>query len=418
MPLKTRVTELLGIEHPIIQGGMHHVGYAVLAAAVSNAGGLGTVTALTQRTPEDLRREIRECRRLCPRQALRRELHPASLHAPDYGAYARVIVEEKVPVVETAGRNPGEWIKFFKSHGVVVVHKCVAIKHALTAERLGADCISMDGFECAGHPGEDDVGSLVLLAKASKSCACPSSHPAASGTSAPPPRASPSARTGQHGTRVSWPRKRRPFTRVSRRRSCAGTSGAALVMKSVGNTERVYKNDVAREVQRIEAERPGEIGAIRHLVSGENYRKSFQETGDPTTSVWSAGVVMGLIDDVPSCRELVEGMVRAEAVIAAAPLHVARRPEKQTLSETKRTTIRPQLVRDTAREREDGGMDDDLAGPSRDRRASRRRDNILLHRVLYVPTIDVFGTGETRWSTACVDSVVCIFSLAQPRARR
>ena len=153
MPLKTRVTELLKIEHPIVQGGMHHVGYASLAAAVSNAGGLGTVTALTQRSPELLRAEIRKCASLCPGKpfAVNFTLLP-SLAPPDYGAYARVIVEERVPVVETAGRNPGEWIAYFKKHGVTVVHKCVAIKHALTAERLGADCISVDGFECAGHP--------------------------------------------------------------------------------------------------------------------------------------------------------------------------------------------------------------------------------------------------------------------------
>ena len=319
MPLKTRVTELLGIEHPIIQGGMHHVGYAVLAAAVSNAGGLGTVTALTQRTPEDLRREIRECRRLCPGKpfAVNFTLLP-SLAPPDYGAYARVIVEEKVPVVETAGRNPGEWIKFFKSHGVVVVHKCVAIKHALTAERLGADCISMDGFECAGHPGEDDVGNLVLLAKASKRLRVPFVASGGVGTGAQLAACLALGADGVNmGTRFMATKEAPVHAGIKEALVRGDERSTTLVMKSVGNTERVYKNDVAREVQRIEAERPGEIGAIRHLVSGENYRKSFQETGDPTTSVWSAGVVMGLIDDVPSCRELVEGMVRdAEDVIA------------------------------------------------------------------------------------------------------
>ena len=173
MVLDTRVTRLLGIEHPIIQGGMHYVGYAVLAAAVSNAGGLGTVTALTQKSPEDLRAEIRRVRALTSKPfAVNLTLLP-SLAPPDYGAYARVIVEEKVPVVETAGRNPAEWITFFKKHGILVIHKCVAIKHALTAERLGADCISMDGFECAGHPGEDDVGNYVLLAKAAKKLTIP-----------------------------------------------------------------------------------------------------------------------------------------------------------------------------------------------------------------------------------------------------
>ena len=166
---------MLKIEHPIIQGGMHHVGYATLAAAVSNAGGLGTVTALTQRTPELLRDEIRACKALLkPGKpfAVNFTLLP-SLAPPDYGAYAQVIVDEGVPVVETAGRNPGKWIAFFKKHGVTVVHKCVAIKHALTAQRLGADCISMDGFECAGHPGESDIGNWVLLAKAARELKIP-----------------------------------------------------------------------------------------------------------------------------------------------------------------------------------------------------------------------------------------------------
>jgi nitronate monooxygenase len=319
MPLKTRVTELLQIEHPIVQGGMHHVGYASLAAAVSNAGGLGTVTALTQRTPELLRAEIRKCASLCPGKpfAVNFTLLP-SLAPPDYGAYARVIVEEKVPVVETAGRNPGEWIAYFKKHGVTVVHKCVAIKHALTAERLGADCISVDGFECAGHPGEDDVGALVLLAKAAERLTVPY---IASGGIGNGRQLAACLALGADGVNMGtrfMATKEAPIKDGIKDALVRGDEkSTTLVMQSVGNTERVYRNAVAEEVKTIEKRTPGKIEAIRHLVSGENYRKSFQETGDPNTSVWSAGIVMGLIDDVPTCAELIERMVAdAEAIIA------------------------------------------------------------------------------------------------------
>jgi nitronate monooxygenase len=318
MPLKTRVTELLKIEHPIIQGGMHHVGYASLAAAVSNAGGLGTVTALTQRTPELLREEIRKCRAMCPDKpfAVNFTLLP-SLAPPDYGAYARVIVEEKVPVVETAGRNPGEWISFFKKNGIIVIHKCVAIKHALTAERLGADCISVDGFECAGHPGEDDVGALVLLAKAAEKLTVPFVASGGVGNGRQLAACLALGADGVNmGTRFMATREAPIEDGIKKALVEGDERSTTLVMKTVGNTERVYKNAVAKEVQRIESRNPGKIEAIRHLVSGENYRKSFQETGDPNSSVWSAGIVMGLIDDVPTCEELIDRMVRdAEAII-------------------------------------------------------------------------------------------------------
>ena len=317
MVLDTRVTRLLGIEHPIIQGGMHYVGYAVLAAAVSNAGGLGTVTALTQKSPEDLRAEIRRVRALTSKPfAVNLTLLP-SLAPPDYGAYARVIVEEKVPVVETAGRNPAEWITFFKKHGILVIHKCVAIKHALTAERLGADCISMDGFECAGHPGEDDVGNYVLLAKAAKKLTIPFVASGGVGTGSQLVAALALGAEGVNcGTRFMATTEAPIHDGIKRALVKGDERSTTLVMQSVGNTERVFKNRVTTEVREIEKRNPGKIEAIRHLVSGENYRKSFQESGDPDSSVWSAGIVMGLIDDVPSCDALVKRMVaEAEEII-------------------------------------------------------------------------------------------------------
>ena len=318
MPLKTRVTDLLKIEHPIIQGGMHHVGYAVLAAAVSNAGGLGTITALTQKTPEDLRKEIRQCKRLCPNKpfAVNFTLLP-SLALPDYQSYADVIVQEKIPVVETAGRNPGKWIAFFKKHGITVVHKCVAIRHMLTAERMGADCISVDGFECAGHPGEDDVGGLVLLAKAAEQLKVPYIASGGIGNGRQLAACLALGADGVNmGTRFMATKEAPIHIGIKQALVDGDEKSTTLVMQSVGNTERVYKNKVAEEVKAIEKVNPGKIEAIRHLVSGENYRKSFQETGDPNTSVWSAGIVMGLIDDVPTCEGLVTRMVEdAEKII-------------------------------------------------------------------------------------------------------
>ena len=318
MPLRTRVTDLLKIDHPIIQGGMHHVGYASLAAAVSNAGGLGTITALTQRTPELLRDEIRKCKALCQHKpfAVNFTLLP-SLAPPDYQAYADVIVDEKVPVVETAGRNPGQWISFFKKHGITVVHKCVAIKHALTAEKLGADCISMDGFECAGHPGENDVGALVLLAKAAEKLTVPFVASGGVGNGRQLAACLALGADGVNmGTRFMATKEAPIHDGIKKALVNGNEHSTTLVMQSLGNTERVFKNDVAMEVRAIEKKNPGKIEAIRHLVSGENYRKSFQETGDANSSVWSAGIVMGLIDDVPTCDELIKRMVRdAETII-------------------------------------------------------------------------------------------------------
>ena len=289
----------------------HYVGYAELAAAVSNAGGLGTITALTQPTPEALRAEIRKCRGLTSKPfAVNFTLLP-SLAPPDYGTYAAVIIEEKVSVVETAGRNPGEWIALFKKHGIIVVHKCVAIAHALTAERLGADIISVDGAECAGHPGENPVGNLVLLAKAATSLTVPFVASGGVGTGRQLAACLALGAEGvSMGTRFMATKEAPIHVGIKNALVLADERDTTLVMESVKNTERVFKNKTALEVRAIEAKHPGDINAIRHLVKGENYRKSFQETGDATSSVWSAGCVMGLIDDIPSCAELIDRMVR------------------------------------------------------------------------------------------------------------
>lgn len=296
---------------------MHYVGYAELAAAVSNAGGLGMLTALTQPSPEKLRQEIRRCRSLTSRPfGVNLTLLPA-LAPPDYDSYVEVIIEENVRVVETAGRNPEKQIKRLKQAGVIVIHKCVAIRHALTAQRLGVDIVSIDGFECAGHPGEEDVGNWVLLPVAARKLDIPF---IASGGVGDGKQLAAALALGADGVNMGTrflATKEAPVLQGIKDALVKGDERSTmLVMRSLKNTERVFKNKVAQEVAQIEAREPGNIQAIRHLVRGENYRKSFQETGNPESSVWSAGVVMGLIEDVPSCKELIERMVReAEQII-------------------------------------------------------------------------------------------------------
>lgn len=317
MVLKTRVTEMLGIEHPIVQGGMHYVGYAEMAAAVSNAGGLGLVTALTQPTPEDLRNEIRKCRSLTSKPfGVNITLLPA-LVPPNYGAYLQVIVEEGVKIVETAGNKPGEIVKALKAHGVTVIHKCVSIRHALSAERLGVDIISMDGYECAGHPGEDDIGNWLLLAKAGRTLSVPFLASGGVGTGSQLAAALALGADGVNmGTRFMATKEAPIHENIKKKLVECDEKDTTHVFRSLKNTERVFKNSQAAKVQAVERERPGDIAAIGPLVKGALYREAFQKTGDPDNSVWSCGVVMGLIDDIPSCQDLLARMVaEAEEII-------------------------------------------------------------------------------------------------------
>jgi nitronate monooxygenase len=308
MPLKTKLTELLGIKYPIIQGGMHYVGYADMAAAVSNGGGLGIITALTVAQPprgaEALRDEIRKCRQLTDKPfGVNITLLPVGV-PPDYEGIIKVIIEEGIKVVETAGRNPEPVIKKLKGAGIVVIHKCVAIRHALTAQKMGADMISMDGFDCGGHPGEEDVGNWVLLAKAGKSLKIPF---VASGGNATGSQLAAAIAMGAEGVNMGtafMATKEAPIhENIKQSIVKAKETDTTHVFRTMGNTERVYKNKAAMEVRGIEAKHPGEFDKIYHLVKGENYRVSFQETGDADSSVWSCGQSIGLVDEVLSCED-------------------------------------------------------------------------------------------------------------------
>jgi len=226
---------------------------------------------------------------------------------PNYDAYAQVIIDEGVPIVETAGRNPGKWIKLFKEHGIVIIHKCVAIRHALTAQRLGADIISMDGFECGGHPGEEVVGNWILLPRASATLDIPF---IASGGCANGQQLAAALALGAEGmnmgTRFMATVEAPLHIKIKEALRDGDERSTTHVMTTLRNTERVYKNKTSETVRAIEKEKPGDIAAIYKYVRGENYRKSFQETGDTESSVWSCGQSMALINDIPTVDELIK----------------------------------------------------------------------------------------------------------------
>jgi len=315
--MRTRVTDMLGIDHPIVQGGMQWVGRAELAAAVSNAGGLGIVTALTQPSPAMLGDEIARCRELTNRPfGVNLTILPTIKPVP-YEEYAQVIVDAGVKIVETAGRNPEPFLPLFKSAGITVIHKCTSIRHALKAERIGCDMVSVDGFECAGHPGEDDVTNLILLPLAARRLKIPflASGGLADGRGMAAAMAM-GADGINMGTRFMVTREAPIHQSVKQAMVDASELDTALIYRSLRNTARVFRNSVAEQVLDIEA-RPGEtrFDDIQPLVAGVRGKELF-ESGDLDHGIWSAGMVVGLIDDIPSCAELIERLVReAETII-------------------------------------------------------------------------------------------------------
>ncbi|CCG83485.1 putative 2-nitropropane dioxygenase family oxidoreductase [Taphrina deformans PYCC 5710] len=320
MAIKTWLTETLGIRVPVVQGGMQWVGVAELASAVSNAGGLGMLTALTQPDPESLRREIRRCRTMTTEPfGVNITLLP-SITPPDYPAYAQVAIDEGIAVVETAGNNPGPVIRQLKAAGVTVIHKCTSIRHARSAERAGVDCLSIDGLECAGHPGEDDIPVLVLLARAAQTLTVPyiASGGMTDGRSLVAALALGAAGINM-GTRFMCTAESPIHPNIKAEIVRARETDTLLMLRSFRNTARIYKNKVAQEVLRIESDRKAHGGAkfseVQALVSGARGRTVYQ-TGDVDGGVWSAGLSVGLIQDIPSCAELLSRIERdAERMI-------------------------------------------------------------------------------------------------------
>lgn len=316
MALKTRFTELLGIEHPIVQGGMMWVGRAELAAAVSNAGGLGLLTALTQPTPDDLRREIDRCRALTDKPfGVNLTILP-SVNPPPYAAYRRAIIDSGIKIVETAGHKPQEHIDEFKAAGVKVLHKCTAVRHALSAERMGVDVISIDGFECAGHPGEDDIPGLILIPAAVDKVRIPVIASGGIGDGRGLAAALALGAEGVNmGTRFCATVEAPIHQRVKQFLVDNDERGTNLIFRKFHNTGRVAKNSVSDQVVEI-SRRPDAVFAdIQPLVSGAKGRVAL-EGGDLDAGLIWAGQVQGLIHDIPTCKILIERMVgEAETLI-------------------------------------------------------------------------------------------------------
>jgi len=315
--MKTRITELFGIEHPIIQGGMHFVGLAEMAAAVSNAGGLGIITGLTQRTPELLAKEIAKCRAMTDKPFGVNLTFLPSITPPDYPGYVQAIIDGGVKAVETAGNNPQKWLPALKEAGIKVIHKCTSVRHSLKAEAIGCDAVSVDGFECGGHPGEDDVPNWILLPRAAEELKIPF---VASGGVANGKQLAAALCLGAEGvnmgTRFIATKEAPVHENVKQAILAASELDTRLVMRPLRNTERVL-NNVA--VERL-LEKEKALGAnlkFEDIIAevGGVYPRIMQD-GEMDAGAWSCGMVVGLIHDIPTCKELVDGvMAEAEAII-------------------------------------------------------------------------------------------------------
>jgi len=309
--MKTRITELFDIEHPIIQGGMHFVGFAELAAAVSNAGGLGIITGLTQKTPELLANEIRRCRAMTDKPFGVNLTFLPVLKAPDYPGYIRAIVEGGVKIVETAGNNPQKWLAGLHEAGVKVIHKCTSVRHSLKAEAIGCDAVSVDGFECGGHPGEDDIPNFILLPRAAEALKIPfvASGGMADGRSLVAALAL-GADGINMGTRFIATKEAPVHEKVKQAIVAASERDTRLVMRPLRNTERVLTNAAVERL--LEKERA--LGAnlkfedIMEEVAGVYPRIMLE--GDMEAGAWSCGMVAGLIHDVPTVQELIDRIMR------------------------------------------------------------------------------------------------------------
>lgn len=309
MKLKTRVTELLGIEYPIIQGGMMWVGRAELASAVSNAGGLGILTALTQPTPEELVKEIQRCRDLTDKPfGVNLTILP-SVNPPPYAEYRQAIIESGIKIVETAGGKPQEHIQEFKKHGVKILHKCTSVRHAISAQKMGADIISIDGFECAGHPGEDDVSGLVLIPAAADQISIPMIASGGIGDGRGLVAALALGAEGINmGTRFCATQEAPIHDNVKRFIVNNDERATNLIFRKFHNTGRVARNSVSDLVVELSNRAESQFEDIRPYVSGAKGRLAL-ETGDLDAGLIWAGQVQGLIQDIPTCQQLLQRIV-------------------------------------------------------------------------------------------------------------
>ena len=315
--MKTAITALFGIQHPIIQGGMHHVGFAELAAAVSNAGGLGIITGLTQKTPELLAKEIARCRDMTDKPFGVNLTFLPSFTAPPYPEYIAAIRQGGVKVVETAGRSPEQYMPALKAAGIKVIHKCTSVRHSLKAEKIGCDAVSVDGFECGGHPGEDDIPNMILLPRAADELKIPfvASGGMADARSLVAALAMGAAGMNM-GTRFIATKEAPVHFNVKKALVESTELDTRLVMRGLRNTERVLKNKGVDELLEIEREKGAslKIEDIHDQVAGV-YPK-VMVNGEMDAGAWSCGMVVGLIHDIPTVKELIDRiMTDAEAII-------------------------------------------------------------------------------------------------------
>jgi len=315
--MKTRITELFGIKHPIIQGGMHFVGFAELAAAVSNAGGLGIITGLTQKTPELLAKEIAKCRDTTDKPFGVNLTFLPSFSAPPYPEYIAAIREGGVKVVETAGRSPEQYMPALKQAGIKVIHKCTSVRHSLKAEKIGCDAVSVDGFECGGHPGEDDIPNMILLPRAADELKIPF---VASGGMADARSLVASLAMGAEGmnmgTRFIATKEAPVHENVKQAILQASELDTRLIMRPIRNTERVLKNAGVDKLLEIERDKGAKttVQDIHDLVAGVYPRVMLE--GDMDAGAWSCGMVAGLIYDIPTVKELIDRiMAEAERLV-------------------------------------------------------------------------------------------------------
>ena len=315
--MKTRITELFAIEHPIIQGGMHFVGYAELAAAVSNAGGLGIITALTQGTPEKLTDEIKRCNQMTDKPFGVNMSFLPTLTPPDYPAMFQAVIDGGVKVVETAGNNPQQWLPMLKDAGIKVIHKCTAVRHALKAQKIGCDAVSVDGFECGGHPGEDDIPNFILLPRAADELAIPF---VASGGMADARSLVAALALGAEGinmgTRFIATEEAPVHEKVKQAIITASELDTRLVMRPLRNTERVLNNAAVTRLLEKEKALGDELEFKDIIDEVAGVYPKIMLDGDMDAGAWSCGMVAGLIDDAPSVKVLIDRiMSEADAII-------------------------------------------------------------------------------------------------------
>jgi nitronate monooxygenase len=311
--MKTRITEMFGIQHPILQGGMHFVGFAEMAAAVSNAGGLGIITGLTQRTPELLGKEIARCREMTDKPFGVNLTFLPSVTPPDYPGYVQAIIDGGVKIVETAGNNPAKWLPALKENGIRVIHKCTSVRHSLKAEQIGCDAVSVDGFECGGHPGEDDVPNWILLPRAAEELKIPfvASGGVANGKQLVAALAL-GAEGVNMGTRFIATKEAPVHENVKQALVAASELDTRLIMRPLRNTERVLNNAAVERLLVKEKEMGAALtfADIAEEVAGVYPR--IMINGEMDAGGWSCGMVAGLIHDIPTCKELIDGIM-AEA---------------------------------------------------------------------------------------------------------